>query len=220
MQDDRTHKTPSPVEGSAGAAPGGPRGEAADARPPCLTRAQIMGVRAGDRDALAAFFECYFDRVFGLVFRLLGDRSAAEDVTQDVFFKVHRAAHQLDPDRDPGRWLTTIAYNACRDVWRSGAYRFGRRSASIEGDPVIASRLTRGTNDPEHDAIADERRQIVQKAIAELPEQLRVAVVLYEYEGLNHQEVAELMGINHAAARKRYSRALAALAKILRDRVE
>lgn len=213
--DDRTHKASTPVDGSAGSAPDAV-GPAADRR---LTRAELARVRAGDRDALAAFFESQFDRVFGLVYRLLGDRTLAEDVTQDVFYKVHRAAHQMDPDRDPGPWLTTIAYNACRDLWRSGAYRHGRRSASVEGDPEVAARLTRGTNDPERDAIAGEHRRLVREAIAALPEPLRVAVVLYEYEGLNHQQIAELTGTNHAAARKRYSRALQALAKILKDKL-
>lgn len=220
VADDRTHKAPSPVPVDTGGAAGSPEsagGGAPGSGPPCLTRAQLEGVRAGDRDALAAFFECYFDRVFGLVVRLLGDRTAAEDVTQDVFYKVHRAAHQLDPERDPAKWLTTIAYNTCRDVWRSGAYRFGRRSASVEGDPAVAGQLTLGTNDPERDALSGERQRLVQEAIAMLPEPLRVAVVMYEYEGLSHQEVAEIMGINHAAARKRYSRALAALGEILRN---
>ena len=131
--------------------------------------------------------------------------------------KVHRAAHQLDPSRDPGPWLTTIAYNVCRDLWRSGSYRLSRRSGSIEGDPAISARLAGGASDPERDALANERRQLVLGAIARLPEPLRAAVLLYEYEGLSHQEIAEITGIHHAAARKRYSRALAALGKMLAE---
>jgi RNA polymerase sigma-70 factor (ECF subfamily) len=166
---------------------------------------------------MAALFEAYFDRVYGLVYRLLGDRPAAEDMTQEVFLKVHRAAHQLDPARDPGPWLTAIAYNACRDFWRSAAYRISRRSGSIEGDPVVAGRLTGGGNEPERELLARERRDLVLEAIRRLPEPLREAVILYDYQGLSHQEIADMMGINHAAARKRYSRALTALGKMLKD---
>lgn len=194
-------------------------GTGAAARP-TLARDVLERVRARDERALAGFFDCYFDRVFGLMLRLLGDREAAEDATQDVFLKIHRAANRIDPDRDPGPWVTTIAYNTCRDLWRSGGYRMRRRSASIEGDPAVAVRLTRGTNDPERDALRDERMHRVQEAIRKLPEPLRVAVVLFEYEGMSHQEVAEVVGINHAAARKRYSRALEALGKMLKDVVE
>jgi RNA polymerase sigma-70 factor (ECF subfamily) len=151
------------------------------------------------------------------VYRLVGERGAAEDLTQEVFLKVHRAAHQLDPSRDPGPWLTAIAYNACRDFWRSSAYRMRARSGSIEADPALAARLTRGTNDPERDLLSEERRELVLRAIQSLPELLRVAVVLHEYEGLSHEQIAKMTGINHAAARKRYSRALEALGKMLRE---
>jgi DNA-directed RNA polymerase specialized sigma24 family protein len=56
----------------------------------------------------------------------------------------------------------------------------------------------------------------VREAIGKLPEPLRAAVLLYDYQDLGHQEAAALLGIDHAAARKRYSRALAALGKLLR----
>jgi RNA polymerase sigma-70 factor (ECF subfamily) len=166
---------------------------------------------------MGTFFEHYFDFVFGLVMRLLGSRSTAEDVTQEVFYKVYRASHQLDTSRDPGPWLTAIAYNACRDVWRSGAYRLSRSSGSIDDDPGLASRLTSGTNDPERDALLGERERLVQRAISQLPEPLRTSIVLYDYQGLSHQQVADVMGIEHAAARKRYSRALSALAAALKE---
>jgi RNA polymerase sigma-70 factor, ECF subfamily len=174
-------------------------------------------LRQRDPAAMGAFFEHYFDFIFGLVFHLLGERSAAEDVTQEVFYKVYRSAQQLDPARDPAPWLAAIAYNACRDLWRSGAHRMGLRSASVEGNPAVAERLTPGTNDPERDALANERERRVQAAIAELPEPLRTSIVLHDYQGLSHQEIAKLLEIEHAAARKRYSRALAALAGLLQD---
>jgi len=174
-------------------------------------------VRARDKDALGALFEAYFDRVYGLVRRLLGNVTLAEDVTQEVFLKVHRAAHRIDPDRDPGPWLMTIAYNACRDVWRSSAYRLAARATAIDSPEGMT--LTRGTNDPEHDTLASERERLVQDAIAALPEPLRATVLLHDYEGLGHEEIAAILGVQHTAARKRYSRALQALAKSLEGRL-
>lgn len=179
--------------------------------------AELERVRGRDPEALAAFFERYFDRVYALVYRLLGDRTQAEDMAQEVFLKVHRAAHQLDPLRDPMPWLATIAHNACRDLWRSNAWKLTRRASSIDGDSPLSETLSRGTNDPERDLLAGERERLVQEALLRLPEPLRLAVVMHDYQGLGHDEIALLTGVNHAAARKRYSRALAALARLLKD---
>lgn len=184
-----------------------------------LTRDELERLRTRDPDALGRFFERYVGHVYGLVHRLLGDREAAEDVTQEVFLKVYRAAAQMDPGRDPTPWVTAIACNACRDVWRSGAYRMRRRSDSIEDDPGAAARLVGVAGDPERDALASERERIVQDALGRLPAPLREAVVLHDWQGLDHREIAELLGIGHAAARKRYSRALAALGRLLEGRL-
>jgi RNA polymerase sigma-70 factor (ECF subfamily) len=176
----------------------------------------LVGVRRRDPEALAAFFEAYFDRVYGFVHRLIGRRELAEDITQEVFYKVHRAAHRLDPDRDPVPWLMVIAHNACRDLWRSLDYKLARRSASIEDDPGLRNAL-RGRSDPERDALAAERERLVQAAVLRLPESLRVTVLLHDYEGLSHEEIAVALGIRHAAARKRHSRALTAMGSLLKE---
>lgn len=208
-----------------GRAPGGEAAALTTAPPPASRTgeppppgpAELERVRARDPEALAALFERYFDRVYGLVYRLLGDRTLAEDMAQEVFLKVHRAAHQLDPGRDPAPWIMTIAHNACRDLWRSNAWKLTRHAASLDGDRPLADTLSHGTNDPERDLLADERERLVQQALLKLPEPLRVAIVLHDYQGFSHQQVADMTGIEHAAARKRYSRAVAALAKALKD---
>ena len=162
------------------------------------------------------FYERYFDHVYSLAFRLMGERERAEDVTQDVFLKVWRAAPSLDVNRDPAPWLTAITCNTCRDVWRSGSYRAARSGRPPSDDPETGVVLSSGRNDPEEDALSSERERLVQRALTRLPEALRASVVLHDYQGLGHAQVAELLGIDHAAARKRYSRALAALAAELR----
>ena len=211
-----TPGSPLPSAGDGHADAPGSKGSGGRPAPPA--REELERVRARDPEALGAFFERYFDRVYGLVLHLLGERAAAEDATQEVFLKVHRAAAQLDPARDPAPWLTTIAYNTCRDLWRSSAYRMSRRSASVEQDAAVTMRLSHG-DDPEKVLLSAERERLVRDAIATLPEPLRAVVLLYDYQGLNHQEIADLLHVNHAAARKRYSRALAALGKSLKEKL-
>jgi RNA polymerase sigma-70 factor (ECF subfamily) len=176
----------------------------------------LTRVRARDPEALAAFFERYFDRVFGLAYRLLGERAAAEDAAQDVFLKVHRSVDRLDVGRDPEPWLLTITTNVCRDVWRSGAHQMSKRSSSIDDDPAVAATLASPTRSPEGDLLAAERERLVQEALGALPEALREAIVLREYQGMDYDQIASLLGINEAAARKRYSRGLSELGRRLK----
>ena len=170
--------------------------------------------RTGKPEALGEFFDLVFDHVFSLVYRLLGERATAEDVTIEIFVKVQNSIGRLDPQRDPVPWLHVIAVNACKDYWRSHAYRM--RTASVPLDHAAALSLVSGTDDPAEQAESAERDQLVQQAILRLPETLRQAVVLHDYEGLGHEEIARLCGVGHAAMRKRYSRALEELEILLK----
>lgn len=173
-------------------------------------------VRAREPRALEEFFERYFDRVYALVYRMLGHRTPAEDAAADVVVKALRAIDRIDPMRDPWPWLVSIATNACRDLWRSGAHRMARQALDVD-DPAVRATLSDGRNDPEADVEKDERERLVQVALLELPEDLRTSVLLYDYAGMSHEAIAEQLGITHDAARKRHSRALAALGKRLKD---
>ncbi|HET9950761.1 MAG TPA: RNA polymerase sigma factor [Candidatus Eisenbacteria bacterium] len=178
----------------------------------------LEGVRRRDPASLDAFFEQHFERVYSLVARLLGNRAAAEDAAQEVFLKIHRAAHTIDPARDPGPWVATIAANVCRDIWRSSPYRMGRKSDSIDDTPGLADRLKSGAANPEEDALAAERARLVREAVMELKDDYREVVVLRDYDGRSYEEIAAMAGANETAVRKRYSRALAELGRLLRKK--
>lgn len=184
-------------------------------QPPPVPVAVLEGARRGEPSALAALFEACFDDVYGLAFRMLGDRTAAEDTVQEVFLRLHRAAATLDPGRDPRPWLRTVTANLCRDHWRSFGARVTRQSVSVDADH--APSLSDGGPTPEAETLAGERADRVQEAIAELPEEMREVVVLRDYEGLGHDEIADIVGASSAAVRKRYSRALSRLGELLQD---
>lgn len=179
-------------------------------------RAVLDGVRRRDAEALGAFFDHYFERLWSVAYRFLGDRALAEEAVQEMFLKVHRAADRLDPARDPGPWLFTVAYNTCRDVWRSTGHRIRRAS-----EPAHELSLASGSeSDPAAAAAASERQRRVRAAILALPESLRMVVLLHDVEGLDHREIATVTGLSHDAVRKRYSRALEALGDALRGVIE
>ena len=176
----------------------------------------LEGVTRGDPEALGTLFEACFDDLYGLAFRMLGNHAAAEDALQEVFLKLHRAAGNLDPHRDPRPWMRTITANHCRDHYRSFGARVSRQSTPVdEGDE--GRQLKDGGPAPDSRTLADEKAVLVQQALDRLPAQDREVVVLRDYEGLDHGTIAEMLGASSAAVRKRYSRALSRLGELLQD---
>ena len=173
----------------------------------------IEGVRRRDREALGRFFDLLFPYVYRLAFRLTGRREAAEDLTQDVFLKVHRAAESLQTDRDPMPWLTAITCNACRDANR----RAGARPQGVAGDEVVDG-MSSPAEGPDEVVLRKEREQIVQNALLELDETSRMVVILHDYCGMSHEEVAVALQVRADGIRKRYSRGLKRLARIIGSR--
>lgn len=184
-----------------------------------LSQDVLNRVRTRDPDALGQLFDAYFPVVYGTAFRLLGNRDQAQDASQDVFCKVHRAADQLDTSRDPAPWLVGITYNVCRDYWRSRAHRLATQSASLDEHPALGATLKVDGPDPETQASLNQREILVQEAIMSLPEDMRTVVILHDYQGMTHEEISHVVGASHAAVRKRYSRALSQLAKALKDQL-
>jgi RNA polymerase sigma-70 factor (ECF subfamily) len=182
-----------------------------------LSPEDLARVAARDPEALGRFFDRYVDRVFALAYRLLGDRAAAEDVSQEVFLKIHRAIDRLDPSRDPGPWVTTITCNACREHWRGPTQRMAKRSVAVEDLEDWQDAHPRSSDSPEEDLLRAERSARVQHALSHLPAELREIIVLHDWQGLKHREIADIVGATHDAVRKRYSRALAVLAERLRE---
>ncbi len=202
--------TESPAGASGGSAPGGGG----------LSAAVLEAVRRREPDALGELYDACFGRVYSLAQRLTGSREQAEDVTQEVFLKVYNAAEQLDPSRDPAPWLATITWNACREHWRSRGHKQERQTATINGDDGMRDKLVNGKRSPERRVMNGERKALVEQALRRLPEEMRAVVLLHDFEGLSHAEVAETTGESHAAVRKRYSRALSRLHDELKDQLE
>jgi len=171
----------------------------------------LEGVRSRDADALARFFDMAFPYVYNLAFRLVGNRELAEDVTQDVFAKVYRAADTLQVDRHPKPWLSTITYNTCRDAARRSAVR----PESLEDAATIGER-SGDASSPEDVLLRKEREKMTEKALLELDVESRAVVILHDFWGTSHDDIAEILGLTHAAIRKRYSRALKHMAQTIK----
>ena len=189
-------------EGTPGVSPG---------KAPSLTPELLERVRNRDEQALNVFFNTFFDRAYGYVCRLVRDVHEAEDITQVAFMKMHRAIHTLDPGRDPTSWVFAVVSNTVRDHWRSRRYKQSLKDKPLENAP-LTDHLT-----AEDDQAARDTAKILERALEELSDNLRAVILLRDYEDLSYADVAGVLGIEEAAARKRHSRALNELRKALQD---
>jgi RNA polymerase sigma factor (sigma-70 family) len=163
-------------------------------------------VRRRDRDALGRFFDLVFPFVYSLAFRSTGDRSSAQDIAQEVFLKVYRAAERLDSERSPYPWLTAITVNTARDLAR----RIATRAEQPFDEGVLASQQDVGAG-PHETLVRKERENLLERALLSLDYRQRMVVLLRDYCGCSHEEIASMVDTSPAAVRKRYSRALDAM---------
>ena len=161
-------------------------------------------VRRGDAGGAEELFERYAPALLRFTDRMLSNRESAEEVTQEVFVKVISRAHQYDGRAAVSSWLFAIAANACRDRRRRD-----RRAAVVPLDS-IADLPSRGEG-IEARLAGRERSAAVRRALDELSEEQREALILARYHGLPYAEIARVLGISVGAVKTRVFRAVETL---------
>jgi RNA polymerase sigma-70 factor (ECF subfamily) len=162
-------------------------------------------LRAGDAPAFEELVMTYQHRVFGVALRMLGNRAEAEDVAQEAFVRAHRALGEFRGDAKLSTWLYAITSRLCLNRLASGERRMAR-----QGEDALLRLSDAG---PRPDA-ALERRELetaLGRAIAELPEDRRIVVVLRDLEGLSYEEIAQVLELELGTVRSRLHRARAEL---------
>jgi RNA polymerase sigma-70 factor (ECF subfamily) len=162
-------------------------------------------LRAGDAPAFEELVMTYQHRVFGVALRMLGNRAEAEEVAQEAFVRAHRALGDFRGDAKLSTWLFAITSRLCLNRLASGERRLVR-----QGEDALLRLSDAG---PRPDA-ALERRELetaLGRAIAELPEDRRIVVMLRDLEGLSYEEIAEVLELELGTVRSRLHRARADL---------
>lgn len=152
--------------------------------------AQIEKIAAGDQTVLAQFYELTNRMAFGLILRILGDRSTAEEVLLDVYTQVWRQAGNYSRERGtPLAWLTTIARTRALDRRRSGQQEIQRKESLEVIADVRSSDAT-----PEESAASHEHQRLVRRALAALTFEQRQVLELAYFSGMSHSEIAAHLG--------------------------
>ena len=171
---------------------------------PAETEASLLArAQAGDVSAFERLSSAYADRLFMLLLRLLGDRSEAEDVAQEVMLRAWRGIARFQGQSSYFTWLYRIAVNEAnraleKKARRPAAVSIGAQELQLPASPAY---------DPSRQAENSELRRVLRQALAELPPALRTAIVLRDVEGLSTQEAAEIAGVSQAAFKSRLHQA-------------
>jgi len=168
----------------------------------------LQAVGEGDLSALGELVVRYQDPLLSLAGRMLGGRGEAEDVVQEAFLRVHRAAAGFRPKARVSTWLYRIVVNLCHDSLRR------RRRAPAEWPEDVADP---DGIDPSRQAAAREAAQRVRRAVHALPQRQRTALVLHRYQGLKLQEIAEATGWTASTVESLLVRAYRRLRRELHD---
>ncbi|MFN2454834.1 MAG: sigma-70 family RNA polymerase sigma factor [Pyrinomonadaceae bacterium] len=182
------------------------------------TDAQLLeAITRGDESSLAALYDRYNSILFGLLLRILHDRAEAEDVLQEVFWRVWQ--HAADFDETRGRvftWLVTIARSRAIDRLRS----LGSRERTVEEAARTSELLISPVTNAATATLAAEQREIVSRALAQIPEEQRRTLVLAYFEGLTQSEIAARTNEPLGTVKTRTRAGLARLRILLRSQAE
>ncbi len=161
----------------------------------------VQRAQAGDGDAYTELFQQLHSPVLNYIYRTLGDRHAAEDITQDAFIRAHQRIDQLGPPYDFKSWVFRIASNLAIDSLRQN-----KRYVDMEEPMEPVGPMT--TKRPAERAVQQgQARHSVQETLALMPTAYRQAIVLRELNGLGYQEVANALECSYDNARQMVHRA-------------
>ncbi len=181
--------------------------------------ALMFAFQRGEESAFATLVDRHRERVFRLACRYLGDDNAAEDLAQEAFMRVYRARHSWRPEAKFSTWLYRVTANACLNELRS---RRTRRAVETTASAGPGGVLPPEGPDPKGEppeaaAIREETAARVRAAVARLPDDQRLAVVLSKYEGLSYRELADAMERSVPAVKSLLVRARENLRRDLTD---
>lgn len=173
----------------------------------------MLRVKTGDMAAFAELVEIHQHRVVGTAAKMLGDDSEAEDVAQQVFVRMWRSAARYEPTAKFTTWLFTIlrnlVFNELRRRKRHSAVSLDQPRDGDDERPRDTADLR--TKTPEATLLDEEMMGAIQRAIDDLPEVQRLALVMRRYDETPYEEIAEVLDLTVPAVKSLLFRARTAL---------
>jgi RNA polymerase sigma-70 factor (ECF subfamily) len=192
-------------------------------RPDDADVAAMKRLAAGDSSALKELIERHKKVVLNIVYRYIGDRSAAEDIAQEAFVRVYQARKRYKPTAKFSTWLYRIVSNLCLSMLRKEQLRKAHSldsSLETQEGELRTDRSSDDVDPPGSRLEKEELAEVVRSAVESLPESQRMAVILNRYGGLGYQEVAKSMSLSPMAVKSLLNRARNNLREMLSQYIE
>jgi RNA polymerase sigma-70 factor (ECF subfamily) len=165
----------------------------------------VRAARQGDVDAFNQLVERYETAAYNVALRAVGSAEDADDATQEAFYSAFRAMAEFRGGSFKA-WLLRIVLNACHDLTRRQRRRPATSMDALVEAAGEAPWADPAAPDPEAVALSHETREAIERAIAELPDEQRIAIALVDLQELSYEEAAEAMGCVVGTIRSRLAR--------------
>ncbi len=170
----------------------------------------MLRVKSGDETSFAGLLSRHRDPIVSFLYRMVHNAAIAEELSQDVFLRVYRARESYAVSAKFTTWLYCIATNVALNYLRDG-----RRARNMESLDDSENAVSRSLRSPEPTAeeqlVAGSLGWEVRRAVAELPENQRTAVILHKYQELDYRQIAAALGCSESAVKSLLFRAYEAL---------
>ncbi|TXS95507.1 RNA polymerase sigma factor RpoE [Parahaliea maris] len=181
----------------------------------------VAKVKKGDSRAFDMLVLKYQHKILGLVSRYVHDSDEVQDVAQEAFIKAYRALPNFRGDSAFYTWLYRIAINTAKNYLVSRSRRPPGSDVEVEdAEYYEGGGALRDIESPESALFGAELKAVVERAISELPDDLRTAVTLREFDGLSYEDIAEIMACPVGTVRSRIFRAREAIDRQVKQQVD
>jgi len=179
--------------------------------------ALLQGLKNGDHHACACMLKRYAPRVYAVALRMMGDPDEAEEVLQDTFISACKNISSFEGRSALNTWLHRIATNAALMRLRKRKDREVSLDSPIEilDGEDIPRQIEDWAFQPAHQVLDSETRDVIEQAVAELPDTLRTVFILRDIQGYNTAETADMLNISVSAAKVRLHRARLRMRELL-----
>jgi len=177
-----------------------------------LDQALVLRVQQGDKSAFDLLVIKYQHRIMHLVNRYVKDPSEAQDVAQDTFIKAYRALADFRGESAFYTWLYRIAINTAKNYLLSRSRRHFDNEIDVQdAEQVENAAQLKDMDTPDNLLMNEQIIRVIKDAIEKLPEEMRIAITLREFEGMSYEEIAEAMDCPIGTVRSRIFRAREAI---------